>query len=85
MGFPPLLQGRGANDATLPRTARDTRQSIEKRLKKTWTLPDHFPPNQYLRVKTDGGTLKQNGSALTWDGHGYYEISLDANSVTLSP
>lgn len=50
-----------------------------------WTLPAHFPPNQYLRVKVDGGVLKQNGSALTWDGHGYYELSLDAQSVTLSP
>jgi hypothetical protein len=51
----------------------------------TWTLPDHFPPNQYLRVKVDGGTLKQGGTALNWDGHGYYEIALDAKSVTLSP
>jgi hypothetical protein len=23
----------------------------------TWTLPDHFPPGQYLRVKVTGGTL----------------------------
>ena len=51
----------------------------------TWKLPDHFPPGHYLRVKTDGGTLKQNGAALAWDTHGYYEIALDALSVTLSP
>ena len=51
----------------------------------TWKLPDHFPPGHYLRVKTDGGTLKQNGAALPWDPHGYYEIALDALSVTLSP
>jgi len=51
----------------------------------TWKLPDHFPPGHYLRVKTDGGTLKQNGVALPWDSHGYYEIALDALSVTLSP
>jgi hypothetical protein len=51
----------------------------------TWTLPSNFPPNHYLRVTVDGGTLKQGGTALTWDSHGYYEISLDAGSVTLSP
>jgi peptidoglycan/xylan/chitin deacetylase (PgdA/CDA1 family) len=51
----------------------------------TWTLPMNFPPKKYLRVKVDGGTLKQNGQALAWDPHGYYEISLDAKSVTLSP
>jgi peptidoglycan/xylan/chitin deacetylase (PgdA/CDA1 family) len=51
----------------------------------TWTLPEDFPPGHYLRVKVDGGTLKQDGAALTWDSHGYYEISLDARSVTLSP
>jgi len=51
----------------------------------TWKLPEHFPPGHYLRVKTDGGTLKQNGTALAWDPHGYYEIALDALSVTLSP
>ncbi|HEX6271678.1 MAG TPA: polysaccharide deacetylase family protein, partial [Polyangiaceae bacterium] len=51
----------------------------------TWTLPAHFPPGKYLRVRVDGGTLVQGGTALTWDGHGYYEIALDAGSVTLSP
>ncbi len=51
----------------------------------SWTLPDKFPPGKYLRVTVDGGTLKQDGAALAWDGHGYYEIALDAGSVTLSP
>lgn len=51
----------------------------------TWTLPDHFPPGRHLRVRVDGGTLRQNGKALDWDGHGYYEIALDAGSLTLAP
>jgi hypothetical protein len=51
----------------------------------TWKLPDQFPTGRYLRVTVDGGTLKQGGTALTWDAHGYYEIALDAGSVTLSP
>jgi hypothetical protein len=51
----------------------------------TWTLPGHFPPGKCLRVTVDGGTLKQGGTALVWDPHGYYEVSLDAGSLTLSP
>ncbi|HEY7373318.1 MAG TPA: polysaccharide deacetylase family protein [Polyangia bacterium] len=51
----------------------------------TWTLPAHFPPGRVLRVTVDGGTPSQNGTPLTWDPHGYYEISLDAGSLTLSP
>ena len=51
----------------------------------TWTLPDHFPPGKYVRVKVDGGTLAQGGAPLVWDGRGYYEVSLDASSLTLSP
>jgi peptidoglycan/xylan/chitin deacetylase (PgdA/CDA1 family) len=51
----------------------------------TWTLPAHFPPGKYLRVKVTGGTLKQNGQILNWDSHGFYEISLDAGSLTISP
>jgi hypothetical protein len=49
-----------------------------------WTLPKNFPTSKYLRVTTDGGALKQNGAVLAWDPHGYYEIALDAGSVTLS-
>ena len=50
----------------------------------TWTLPPHFPPGQYLRATVDGGTLTQGGTPVPWDGHGYYEISLDVGSLTLS-
>jgi peptidoglycan/xylan/chitin deacetylase (PgdA/CDA1 family) len=50
-----------------------------------WTLPDHFPPGMYLRVKVDGGTPRQGGNPLMWDDHGYYEIALDTGSLTLSP
>lgn len=51
----------------------------------TWTLPAHFPPGKYLRVKVTGGTLKQGSTTLAWDSHGYYEVALDAGSLTLSP
>jgi len=51
----------------------------------TWTLPAHFPPGRYVRVKVDGGTLAQAGRTLTWDEHGYYEVALDAGTLTLSP
>ncbi|HET7543782.1 MAG TPA: polysaccharide deacetylase family protein [Polyangiaceae bacterium] len=51
----------------------------------SWTLPEHFPPGKYLRVTTTGGTVKQCGTELAWDDHGYYEINLDAGSVTISP
>jgi peptidoglycan/xylan/chitin deacetylase (PgdA/CDA1 family) len=50
-----------------------------------WTLPDHFPPGRVLRVTVNGGTLQQNGATLPWDEHGYYEVSLDAGALTLSP
>jgi peptidoglycan/xylan/chitin deacetylase (PgdA/CDA1 family) len=52
----------------------------------TWTLPPHFPPGRVLRVKVDGGTLTQPGArTLAWNDHGYYEVALDAGSLTLSP
>jgi peptidoglycan/xylan/chitin deacetylase (PgdA/CDA1 family) len=54
----------------------------------TWKITDFsnpFPPGKYLRVTTDGGTLRQGGSTLTWDDHGYYEVSLDAGTLTLAP
>jgi peptidoglycan/xylan/chitin deacetylase (PgdA/CDA1 family) len=51
----------------------------------SWTLPANFPPGKCLRIKVDGGTLKQGDQTLAWDDHGYYEISLDAGSVTLTP
>jgi hypothetical protein len=57
---------------------------------KTWTwktgdFSTPFPTGKYLRVKTDGGTLKQGNTVLSWDEHGYYEVSLDAGTLTLSP
>lgn len=51
----------------------------------TWSLPAHFPPARYLRVKVDGGTLSQGAGPLAWDDHGYYEIALEAGTLTLSP
>jgi peptidoglycan/xylan/chitin deacetylase (PgdA/CDA1 family) len=48
-----------------------------------WTLPANFPPNMCVRVTTTGGTVKQNGAEVPWNDHGYYEISLDAKSVTI--
>jgi peptidoglycan/xylan/chitin deacetylase (PgdA/CDA1 family) len=51
----------------------------------TWTLPDHFPPGKFLRVTVDGGTLSQGGKALVWDSHGYYQVALDAKTVTWEP
>jgi peptidoglycan/xylan/chitin deacetylase (PgdA/CDA1 family) len=51
----------------------------------TWRLPDHFPPDQYLRVTVDGGKLRQGDASLVWDDHGYYEVALDLGTLTLSP
>jgi peptidoglycan/xylan/chitin deacetylase (PgdA/CDA1 family) len=51
----------------------------------TWQVPAHFPKGQFLRVKVDGGTLRQNGQPLQWDGHGYYEVALDVGELSWSP
>ena len=51
----------------------------------TWTLPARYPPDHFLRVVVDGGTLSQNGVPLVWDEHGYYEVDLDAGSLSLAP
>jgi hypothetical protein len=51
----------------------------------SWTLPTHFPSGKYLRVTVDGGDLKQGDTTLTWDPHGYYEVALDAGSLSWSP
>jgi len=56
---------------------------------KTWTwktsdFNNPFPPGKYLRVTTNGGVLKQGSTTLQWDDHGYYEVSLDAGTLTLS-
>jgi hypothetical protein len=49
----------------------------------TWTLPAKFPPNMCVRITTSGGTVTQKGESITWNDHGYYEISLDAGEVTI--
>lgn len=51
----------------------------------TWDWPAFYPPDSCVRVTVDGGTPKQNGTPLQWDDHGYYEVSLNAGSLTLSP
>ncbi len=51
----------------------------------TWTLPANFPPGKYLRVTVAGGTLTQGSTTLAWDTHGFYEVALDAGTLTLSP
>lgn len=51
----------------------------------TWTLPAHFPTGKFLRVTVDGGTLKQGDQTLVWDAHGYYEVALDAGTLSWSP
>ncbi|WP_437587691.1 polysaccharide deacetylase family protein [Sorangium sp. So ce1000] len=68
---------RAITDGTNTKNGNDTTY--------TWQLPQNFPPGKYVRVTVTGGTLKQNGAALRWDPHGYYEVALDAKSVTLSP
>jgi hypothetical protein len=50
----------------------------------TWKLPDHFPPGKSIRVTVTGGTLKQQGKVLPWNDAGYYEVALDAGSLTIS-
>jgi peptidoglycan/xylan/chitin deacetylase (PgdA/CDA1 family) len=51
----------------------------------SWTLPAHFPPGHHLRITVTGGKVTQCGTELAWDDHGYYELNLDAGSVTISP
>jgi hypothetical protein len=51
----------------------------------TWELPAHFPPGKVLRVTVDGGTLSQGTQPIAWDDHGYYEVALDAGSLSWSP
>ena len=45
-----------------------------------WTVPANFPARHKLRVVVDGGTLMKDRTPLSWDKHGYYEVSLDAQS-----
>lgn len=51
----------------------------------SWALPDHFPAGMYLRISNGGGTVKQGTNVLNWDPHGFYEISMDAGSLTVTP
>jgi hypothetical protein len=51
----------------------------------SWSLPKNFPTGKCLRATVGGGVLRQNGKELTWNEHGYYEIALDAGSLTLAP
>jgi hypothetical protein len=51
----------------------------------TWSLPACFPPGRTLRVTVDGGKLSQGGPPLAWNGHGYYEVALDAGTLTWTP
>jgi len=51
----------------------------------TWELPPNFPPGMFLRVTVDGGRLFQGDRPLRWDDHGFYEVALDAGSLTLRP
>ena len=50
----------------------------------SWTLSESFPAGRHVRVTVDGGTLSQNGTELEWNSHGYYEVALDEESLTLS-
>jgi hypothetical protein len=47
-----------------------------------WSLPEHFPPGRFVRVRVEGGTLEQGTRTVPWDGHGYYEVALDAEELT---
>ncbi len=50
-----------------------------------WTLPAHFPGGKYLRVTALGGsTLSQNGTPITENSAGFFSVSLDAGSLTLT-
>ena len=51
----------------------------------TWQLPEHFPRGKFLRVRVDGGTLRQLRGPLRWDHHGFYEVSLDDGVLILVP
>lgn len=51
----------------------------------SWKLPAHFPPGRHVRVTVTGGTVKQGGKALPWNGAGYYDVALDPGSLTITP
>jgi peptidoglycan/xylan/chitin deacetylase (PgdA/CDA1 family) len=47
-----------------------------------WTVPKNFPPGRKLRVTVSGGALSQNGTVLPWNNKGYYELSIDAGTLS---
>ena len=49
-----------------------------------WTLPAHFPSGKFLRVTIPSGTLSQKGTAIAENSHGFFSVSLDAGSLTLT-
>ena len=51
----------------------------------SWDLPAHFPTDRCVRVTVTGGNVTQDGKALPWNDRGYYEVSLDAGSLTVGP
>jgi peptidoglycan/xylan/chitin deacetylase (PgdA/CDA1 family) len=50
----------------------------------SWMLPAHFPSGRFLRVTVPSGTLSQNGTPITENSHGFFSVSLDAGSLTLT-
>jgi hypothetical protein len=50
----------------------------------TWTLPAHFPSGKSLRVTVPSGTLSQKGTPIAKSSGGFFSISLDAGSLTLT-
>ncbi|MGD0836405.1 MAG: polysaccharide deacetylase family protein [Polyangia bacterium] len=51
----------------------------------SWTLPSNFAPGKYVRITVSGGTVTQKGSTMPWNPQGFYEISLDAGTVSVGP
>ena len=49
-----------------------------------WQLPAHFPAGKTLRVMIASGILSQNGVPLVKSTQGFYTVSLDARSLTLT-
>ncbi|HSY41032.1 MAG TPA: polysaccharide deacetylase family protein, partial [Polyangia bacterium] len=59
-------RGQKVFTSVTPTTTQTTTQTSTQTW--TWTLPAHFPPGRFLRVKVDGGTLSQRGQPLPWNG-----------------
>lgn len=64
-------------------TNATTKQSGSKTVL-TWTLPAHFPSGRFVRVTVTGGKLSQGWHVLPWNPAGYYEVALDARSLTIA-